>query len=77
MDIKRYNDNYLNNVLGVDAEEMKEDLVGSDSASFYDVARDNDKNVYLIGKDNDKIFDTEMDEKDMVNFYGKDEEETK
>lgn len=41
------------------------------------MARDNDKNVYLIGKDNNKIFDTEMDEKDMVNFYGKDEEETK
>lgn len=39
MDIKRNNDNYLNNVLWVDAEEMKEDMVGSGSAAFYDGTR--------------------------------------
>lgn len=70
MGIKRYNENYLKNVLGVDAEEFKEDLVGSDAASFYDVARDNEKNIYLMGKEN-SIIDAETSEKDMVEEYGR------
>lgn len=70
MGIKRYNENYLKNVLGVDAEEFKEDLVGSDAASFYDVARDNEKNIYLMGKEN-SIINAETSEKDMVEEYGR------
>ena len=50
MGIKVYGDNYLNNVLGVDAEEVKEDLVGEDSAGSYDIARDDEKNVYLVNQ---------------------------
>lgn len=73
MGVKRYSEHYLTNVLGVDAEEFKEDLVGSDAASFYDVARDEDKNIFLLGKNN-SIIDAETSEKEMVEEYNKGKE---